>query len=143
MYFLSWNLIPRETCQALVTREAEYVKWEKETRSRKVLANGYRLDGFLALRWGLAPYSVHRPRPQAAGCRVCMPAFQTDYGISSTAITPGTVGFAYLTGGLGSYFSCCLIIVQEANFPNSSISELVSGVILTAIIIVRALSFFF
>lgn len=67
MYFLSWNLIPRETCQALVTREAEYVKWEKETQSRKVLANGYRLGGFLALHWGLAPCAVHRPRLQAEG----------------------------------------------------------------------------
>lgn len=66
MYFLSWNLIPRETCQALVTREGEYVKWEKETQSRKVLANGYRLDGFLALRWGLAPYAVHRLTLQSA-----------------------------------------------------------------------------
>lgn len=44
MYFLSWNLIPRETCQALVTRETEYVKWEKETRSRKVLVSGW-MDG--------------------------------------------------------------------------------------------------
>lgn len=94
-------------------------------------------------RPALGPGPLLCAQTQAAGCRVCMPAFQTDYGISSTAITPGTVGFAYLTGGLGSYFSCCLIIVQEANFPNSSISELVSGVILTAIIIVRALSFFF
>jgi hypothetical protein len=77
---------------------------------------------------------------QAVGCKRCTPAFQTlDYGDSSTAITPGTVGFAHLTGGLGSYFSCCLIVVQEANFPNSSISELVSRVILTAIIIVKAL----
>lgn len=32
-----------------------------------MLANGYRLDGFLALHWGLAPYAVHRPRLQAAG----------------------------------------------------------------------------
>lgn len=67
-----------------------------------------------------------------------MATFQTlDYRNRSTAITPGTMGFAHLTGGRGSYFSCCLIVVQEANFPNSSISELVSGVILTAIIIVK------
>lgn len=32
-----------------------------------MLANGYRLDEFLALHWGLAPYAVHRPRLQAAG----------------------------------------------------------------------------
>lgn len=29
-------------------------------------ANGYRLDGFLALHWGLAPCAAHRPRSQSA-----------------------------------------------------------------------------
>lgn len=88
----------------------------------------------------LGPGPLRCAQTQAAGCRVCMAAFQTlDYGDNSTAITPGTVDFAHLTGGLASYFSCCLIVVQEANFPNSSISELVSRVILTAIIIVKAL----
>lgn len=138
MYFLSWNLIPRETCQALVTREGEYVKWEKETQSRKVLANGYRLDGFLALHWGQAPYAMHRPRLQSAAF-ACPHFGLLTSPTEASAITPGTGGLALPTGSLSSYFSCCLIVVQEANFPNSSISKPVSRVILTAIIIVKAL----
>lgn len=38
----------------------------KGNREQEGAANGYRLDGFLAPRWGLAPCAARRPRSQPA-----------------------------------------------------------------------------
>lgn len=154
MYFLSWNLISRETCQGLFTRECEYIKREKENQRGKVLAP-------IAEPMNFSPCPGDPPtmsldvstQPGAASPSIC-PAWPIALASLGTSCPASPMPFLSLQTPLwvvdvpphrGNRGPLLMLFhaVSEADFLNSSISKPMSRVILTAIIIAEAPSFLF